>query len=222
MYKIHDHNQESMTPNLYAASYSLRIHPVVKELAEVTRNHRLNIMMGSLDEMQLLQNLARAIGAKKTLDIGVFTGVSSLSIALVLPEGGKVHALDLNREYVEIGIPFWKKAGVEDKIEFTEGPALETLDKFIANGESGTFDFAFIDADKLNYDNYYERCLVLVRSGGIIAVDNTLWSGLVYDKTVNDESTVAIRALNEKLRGDERVYISFLTIGDGTTLLFKK
>ncbi|ESN93266.1 hypothetical protein HELRODRAFT_89194, partial [Helobdella robusta] len=153
---------------------------------------------------------------------GVFTGMSAMGIALVLPEDGKLVALDINDDYANIGRPFWKKAGVDKKINFIKGPALESLNKLINDGESGTFDFAFIDADKINYDNYYEACLKLVRSGGIIAIDNTLWDGRVYDPTANDTTTNIIRRLNEKILKDERVYVSLLVIGDGTTLCFKK
>lgn len=184
--------------------------------------HPCSIMLGSLDELQLFQNLCRSIGAKKTLDIGVFTGASALAVALALPEDGKVVACDVSEDYVSVGRPYWKEAGVDNKINFVCAPAAETLDKLIANGEAGTYDFAFIDADKPNYQNYYEKCVQLIRSGGIIALDNTLWSGSVLDESRTDDSTVALRNISKVVHKDERVYPSFLVMGDGVMLAFKK
>jgi len=152
----------------------------------------------------------------------VFTGYSALSIALALPPEGKVYALDISEEYFSIGRPFIKEAGVENKIEFIQAPAVETMQKLLDNGEAGTFDFAFIDADKVNYDNYYEMSLKLLRTRGIIALDNMLWGGSVYNEEKQDKDTQALRAMAEKVYKDDRVTCSFLCVGDGTMLAFKK
>jgi predicted O-methyltransferase YrrM len=205
----------------YAAKHSLRLHPAQINLTKVTLEQPMAVMLGSADQLNLLQNLCRTLGAKKTLDIGTYTGYSALSIALALPDDGKVIACDLNEDYVNIGRPYWKEAGVDNKIQFVKGPALETLQKLLDNGEAETFDFAFIDADKLNYDNYYELCLKLLRKKGIIALDNVLWGGAVLDPKENDPETLAFRAIAAKIHADERVHVSFLTLGDGTLLAFK-
>uniref|UniRef100_V5HLC7 Putative o-methyltransferase n=1 Tax=Ixodes ricinus TaxID=34613 RepID=V5HLC7_IXORI len=179
-------------------------------------------MMGHPSELQLIQLLLKATGAKKYLEVGVFTGCSALAAALALPPDGKVVGLDVCKEYVDIGRPFWKEAGVDHKIDIRIGNALESLDRAIADGEANTFDFAFIDANKEGYDDYYERCLQLVRQNGLIAFDNVLWHGRVYDAGDNSLDTVALRKINEKLGKDTRVDISMLTIGDGITLALKK
>lgn len=214
---------ESSDPNVtYAAAHSLRLHPAQEKLMEVTLKEPMGGMMGSPDEIQLLQNLVRSIGAKKTLDIGVFTGFSALGIALALPDDGKVVACDVSDDYASKGKPFWKEAGVSHKIDLRIAPAVDTLKELIANGEAGTFDFAFIDADKENYDNYYELSLKLIRKNGIIAIDNMLWGGKVHKPEVTDTSTVALREIAKKVHADDRVFVSFLVIGDGTMLVFKK
>ena len=162
------------------------------------------------------------LGARKTIEIGVFTGYSSLVVALALPEDGRVIACDINEEWTAVARRYWREAGVERKIDLRLRPALQTLDDLIALGQAGSFDFAFIDADKENYESYYERCLTLVRPGGLIAVDNVLWSGRVIDAADQDKDTRAIRAFNEKLKSDERVWLSLLPIRDGVTLACKK
>lgn len=207
---------------VYAAANSLRLHPVQEKLIKFTAQLPRSGMLASADEMQLLQNLCRIIGAKKTLDIGVYSGYSALSIALVLPADGSIVACDISDEIPKQAIPFWEEAGVANKIKLVIGPASESLKKLIDQGEAGTYDFAFIDADKPNYDTYYELSLQLLRPGGIIAVDNLIWSGAVYDPEKNDEDTVALRKMAQKLHSDQRVDVSFLTIGDGTYLAFKK
>lgn len=213
----------SSDPNVnYASDHSLRLIPAQQKLIEVTLKEPMAIMLGSADEIQLLQNLVRSIGAKKTLDIGVFTGYSTLAIALALPDDGKVVACDISDDYANKGKPFWQEAGVAHKIDLRIAPAVETLEKLIANGEAGTYDFAFIDADKTSYDTYYELSLKLIRKNGIIAIDNMLWGGSVYNPEVTDPSTVALRALAKKVHADDRVHVSFLVIGDGTVLAFKK
>lgn len=206
----------------YAVEHSLRLHPAQKKLIEVTLKHPWSVMLGSADELQLFQNLVRVIGAKKTLDVGVYTGLSALTVALALPEDGKVVACDISDEYANIGKPFWEEAGVTHKIDLRIAPATETLQSLLANGEAETYDFAFIDADKENYDAYYELCLKLVRKNGIIAIDNMLWSGRVCDSEVNDVATVTLRNLAKKIHADDRVFVSFLVVGDGTLIAFKK
>jgi caffeoyl-CoA O-methyltransferase len=178
-------------------------------------------MQISPDQAQFMQLLVKLIQAKKTLEVGVFTGYSSLWVALGLPDDGQIIACDVSEEYTSIARPFWKEAGVEPKIDLRLRPALETLDELLAGGQAGTFDFAFIDADKTNYDNYYERSLKLLRTQGLIAIDNTIWSGRVADPNENDSDTVALRKLNQKLHSDDRVTLSMLTIGDGLTLAMK-
>lgn len=165
--------------------------------------------------------LVRLMNAKKTLDIGVFTGYSALSVALALPEDGKIVACDVNEKDCVIARSYWQKANVAHKIDLRIAPALDTLDSLIADGEFGTFDFAFIDADKSNYDSYYEKSLQLIRPGGLIAIDNVLWYGRVADPKMQDKRTKRIRALNEKVRDDKRVIMSLLPIGDGLLLALK-
>ncbi|MFN5473785.1 MAG: class I SAM-dependent methyltransferase [Pseudanabaena sp.] len=150
-----------------------------------------------------------------------FTGYSSLSVALALPEDGKVIACDVSEEYTSIARRYWEKAEVAHKIDLYIAPAIQTLDRILAEGQANTFDFAFIDADKENYDGYYERSLQLVRKGGLIAIDNVLWSGRVIDPEFQDDDTLAIHALNEKLHQDQRISLSLLPVSDGLTLALK-
>jgi predicted O-methyltransferase YrrM len=178
-------------------------------------------MQISPEQGQFMSLLVQLIGAKKALEIGVFTGYSSLVVALALPPEGKMVACDVSEEYTSIARRYWEQAGVADKIDLRIAPAIATLDKLIAAGETDTFDFAFIDADKSSYDDYYERALKLIRPGGLIAIDNVLWSGLVADSKIQDNRTKKIRALNEKIHQDERVTISMVPIADGLTLARK-
>ena len=205
----------------YAAEHSLRLHPAQTGLIQETLKHPEAIMLGSADQLNLLQLLCKALGAKKTLDIGVYTGYSALTIALILPEDGKLIGCDVSEDFVKIGRPFWKQAGVDHKIDFREGPALETLQKLVDNGESGTFDFAFIDADKPNYTHYYELCLKLLRKGGVVAMDNVLWGGLVCDPNTDDYKAKCLRELAEKVHKDDRVHCSMIAVGDGTLMAVK-
>lgn len=206
----------------YFQSNSLREPTILLELRQETAKHSMATMQISPEQGQFMALLVQLMGAKKTLDIGVFTGYSALVVALALPPDGKIIACDLDEEYTAIARSFWQKAGVADKIELHLAPALETLDKLIEQGQENSFDFAFIDADKSNYDNYYERSMKLVRPGGLIAIDNVLWGGKVADLDVQDNRTKAIRNLNQKLLRDERVTISLVPIGDGLTLALKK
>jgi predicted O-methyltransferase YrrM len=179
-------------------------------------------MQISPEQGQLMGLLIELTGARRTLEVGVFTGYSSTVVALALPSNGRLVACDVSEEWTNIARRYWREAGVESKIELHVQPALQTLDALLAAGEAGSFDFAFIDADKAAYDAYYERCLTLVRPGGLVAVDNTLWSGAVADSSDQRESTRAIRALNVKMAADSRVTTSLVPIGDGLHLARKR
>lgn len=206
----------------YLLSSSLREPEILRRLREETANHPYARMQISPEQGQFMALLVQLMGAKKTLEVGVFTGYSSLCVALALPPDGKIIACDVSEEFTSVARRYWQEAGVADKIDLRIAPALETLDRLLAQGEAQTFDFAFIDADKSNYDGYYERSLQLVRPGGLIAIDNVLWSGRVAAPQDRDNSTQNIRALNEKLHRDERVSISLVPIADGLTLAVKR
>ena len=206
----------------YIKSVSLREPEILAQLREETRKLPGSIMQIAPEQGQFMALLVQLIGAKKTLDIGVFTGYSSLVVALTLPEDGMVVACDIDEKTTAVAQRYWKLAKVDHKVQLHLAPALETLDRLIETGESNSFDFAFIDADKRNYDNYYERALKLLRPGGLIAVDNVLWSGRVADETDQDKRTIAIRNFNQKLSQDARVQISLIPIADGLTLALKK
>ncbi len=206
----------------YMRRVTLREPEPLRRLREGTANHPEIRMQISPEQGQFMALLMHLIGARRTLEVGVFTGYSSLAVALALPDDGHVIACDISEEWTAIARRYWREAGVEHKIDLRIRPALETLDGLIAAGEAGRFDFMFIDADKSNYANYFERALVLVRAGGLIAVDNVLWSGRPLDPMVNDPDTVAIRAFNERMLGDERVWLSMLPVRDGLTLAVKK
>lgn len=206
----------------YLLSVSLREPEILTRLRQETAQHPHALMQVAPDQGQLMALLIQLMGAKKALEVGVFTGYSSLCVALALPADGKLVACDVSEEFTAIARRYWQEAGVADKIELHLAPALQTLDRLLDSGQAGTFDFAFIDADKGNYLNYYERSLQLVRVGGLIAIDNVLWSGQVADPQVQDASTQAIRLLNETLHRDERVTISMLPIADGLTLALKR
>ena len=178
-------------------------------------------METSAEQGQLLHLLAHAIGARRTIEIGVFRGYSSTMVALALPPDGRIVACDNSEEFTALARRTWQAAGVADKIDLRLAPALQTLDALIAAGEAGAFDLAYIDADKASYPNYYERCLTLVRKGGLIAVDNTLWEGSVIDESDRSTDAVAIRDFNRKLHADPRIAISLLPIGDGLSLACK-
>ncbi|OCR00171.1 SAM-dependent methyltransferase [Oscillatoriales cyanobacterium USR001] len=206
----------------YLLSVSLREPDILAALRKETAEHPKMMMQISPEQGQFLGLLVQLMGATKTLEIGVFTGYSSLSVALSLPEHGQMVVCDISEEYTQIARRYWEAAGVAQKISLRIGPALKTLDKLLAAGQGGTFDFAFIDADKVNYEAYYERSLQLVRTGGLIAIDNVLWGGSVVDSQAQDESTIAIRNFNQKLRHDPRITLSLLSIGDGVTLALKR
>ena len=206
----------------YLLTHSVREPEVLKELREETANHPGGGMQISPEQGQFMALLVRLMGAKKALEIGVFTGYSTLSVALAMPNEGQVIACDISEEYTAIARRYWQRAGADYKIVLKIGPALDTLDKLLAAGEANSFDFVFIDADKENYEEYYERSLQLVRKGGLIAIDNVLWDGSVADPEVKDSETEAIRALNQKLSRDPRIDLSMVPIGDGLTLALKR
>lgn len=206
----------------YLLSVSLREAPVLARLRTETASHPKVNMQIAPEQGQFMALLARLIGARHCIEIGVFTGYSSLAVALALPDGGRIVACDVSDEYTAVARRYWAEAAVQDKVDLRLAPAAETLRGLIAAGESGRYDFAFIDADKGGYAEYYERLLALLRPGGLIAVDNTLWGGSVADAADQDPDTRAIRAFNEKLHADERVDLSLVPIGDGLTLARKR
>lgn len=210
----------SLTPALHAylVENSVREPEVLAALREETGRMPDGMMQIGPEQGQFMALLVRLIGAKNCLEVGTFTGYSSLAVALALPPEGRVLCCDVSETYTNVARRYWAKAGVEGKIELRLAPARETLDRLLADGRKGQFDFAFIDADKANYDHYYEAALLLVRKGGLIAIDNVLWSGAVADPARNDADTTALKALNRKLHGDRRVDLSMLPIGDGLTL----
>jgi predicted O-methyltransferase YrrM len=201
----------------YIHEHSVREPQILRELRAATASVPYSGMQIGADQGQFMALLVQAIGARNCLEIGTYTGYSALAVALALPADGRVVCCDISEEWTAIARRFWDKAGVAHKIELRLGPALETLKEL-----KGPYDFAFIDADKGNYANYYEACVQLVRRGGIIAVDNTLWSGWVADAKRRDDDTRALRAFNDKLHRDERVSVSLLALGDGVTLALKR
>ena len=206
----------------YLLDVSVREADVLRRLREKTATlPNANMQIGP-EQGQFMGLLVELIGAKYALEVGTFTGYSALAVAMALPFDGRVIACDLSEEWTSIGRPFWEEAGQAHKIELRLGPAIDSLDGLLAQGRAGGFDFAFIDADKGGYAAYFERCLQLVRRGGLIAIDNTLWEGKVVDAEVTDEDTEAIRRFNEKLKDDERVSLSLVPIGDGLTLARKR
>jgi predicted O-methyltransferase YrrM len=207
----------------YLLANSVREPEILAKLRAETAQHPLVNMQISPEQGQLMGLLVQLIGAKKCLEVGVFTGYSSLAVALNLPDDGRIIACDVSDEFTSIARKYWQEAGVSNKIDLHIAPALETLDRLISNGESGTFDFAFIDADKNNYGAYYDRCFQLVRQGGLILVDNVLWYGRVADPAMdNDKRTQAIKQINQQIYRDDRVQISLIPIGDGLTIARKK
>ena len=201
----------------YIDEHSVREPAILRELRAATASVPHSGMQIGADQGQFMALLVQAIGARNCLEIGTYTGYSALAVALALPEDGRIVCCDISEEWTAIARRFWQRAGVAHKIELRLAPALDTLKAL-----KGPYDFVFIDADKGNYANYYERCLELVRRGGIIAIDNTLWSGWVADARRDDDDTRALRAFNDKLHRDERVALSMIPLGDGVTLALKK
>jgi predicted O-methyltransferase YrrM len=195
--------------------------PALQSLREETQKLSNSGMQIGPDQGRLMQILVRLIDARRCLEIGTFTGYSALTVAMALPAGGRITACDVSEEWTAIARKHWRKAGVADKIDLRLAPALETLDKLIAEGFTGRYDFAFIDADKTSYDSYYERTLTLLRPRGLIMIDNVLWGGAVADPKANDKDTASLKRLNAKIAGDARVAAILLPLADGITLAMK-
>ncbi len=206
----------------YILSASLREADVLRRLREETTAMPMAVMQIAPEQGQFMALIVELIGAKRTLEVGVFTGYSSLAVALALPDDGHITACDVSEEWTAIAQRYWADAGVAHKIDLRLAPAIETLDALLADGQAGSYDFAFIDAEKTEYADYYERVLQLLRQGGLVAVDNVLWNGAVADPANDEDDTNAIRAFNEKLLGDDRVSISLLPLADGLTLARKR
>jgi predicted O-methyltransferase YrrM len=204
----------------YLHEHSVREPAVLRELRAATASVPHSGMQIGADQGQFMAILVKLMGAKRCLEIGTYTGYSALAVALALPKDGKIVCCDVSEEWTAVGKPFWKKAGVEKKIDLRIGPALRTLEQL--KKERKIFDFVFVDADKPNYLDYYERCLKLLRRGGLIMVDNVLWSGEVANPEARDELTLALRKFNERVYSDKRVEIAMLSVGDGVTLALKK
>ncbi len=206
----------------YLASMTAPEPDILKRLREETASQPMAIMQIPPEQGQFLALLTRLMGAKRTIEVGVFTGYSALAVALALPEDGKIVACDVSEEFTAVARRYWKEAGVAGKIDLRLGPAAETLRDLIDRGNAGTFDFAFIDADKPSYWTYFELCLKLLRPGGLIAVDNVLQEGKVSDPANADPNTLAIREFNKRVRDDRRVDACLLPLADGLTLALKR
>ena len=206
----------------YLLANSLREPPILARLREETAKLPMANMQIGPEQGQFMRLLVELVGARRTIEVGTFTGYSALSVAMALPKDGKLIACDISEEYTAIARRYWAEAGLAERIDLRLAPALETLDGLLADDGAGTFDFAFIDADKQGYDGYYERCLTLLRPGGLIAIDNVLWSGSVADESDQKPDTRAIRAINAKVCKDDRVTISLVPIGDGLMLARKR
>ncbi|MES2353936.1 MAG: class I SAM-dependent methyltransferase [Pseudomonadota bacterium] len=206
----------------YLLSVSLREPDVLRELREETRQLAHAGMQIAPEQGQFMALLAELIGARKCLEIGTFTGYSALAVALSLPRDGKLIACDVSEEWTSIARRYWALAGVAEQIELRLAPASETLSALLQEGHDGTFDYIFIDADKVNYFHYYDLSLKLLRTGGLIVVDNVLWDGKVAVPQCNDSDTAALKEFNQKLHGDERVSLSMIPIGDGLSLVRKR
>jgi caffeoyl-CoA O-methyltransferase len=213
----------TLSDDLYAYlfEHSVREPDILRRLREETAQDSMARMQIAPEQGQLMQLLVRLMGARRYLEVGVFTGYSSLAVALALPAEGRIVACDISDTWTKVAQRYWAEAGVAEKIDLRLAPALQTLDGLIAAGAAGSFDFAFIDADKTSYRGYYERALTLIRAGGLIAVDNTLWEGRVADPKVRDADTQAIRDFNRHLRNDRRVHLCLVPIGDGLSLALK-
>jgi predicted O-methyltransferase YrrM len=205
----------------YLLAVSLREPEVLRQLREETALDSMSRMQTAPEQGQFMSLLVQLMGAVNCLEIGVYTGYSALRIALALPPDGRLVACDISEEWTAVARRYWDAAGVSHRIDLQLAPALQTLDGLLAAGQAGSFDFAFIDADKENYRNYYERSLQLLRSGGLVAIDNTLWSGDVADPEKQDAETTAIRELNALVHGDRRVEMTLLPVADGLTLAMK-
>jgi len=206
----------------YVLGVGLREPEVLRQLRAATEKEDMSVMRSAPEQGQFMAMLLRVMSAKRVLEIGTYTGYGTLWMALALSDDGEMVTCDVSERWTSVARRFWEAAGVAERIRLELRPALETLDALMADGQADTFDFAFIDADKVNYDAYYEACLKLVRPGGLICVDNVLWGGSVIDPANHDESTEAIRVFNRKLKNDERIELSMLPVADGLTLAMKR
>jgi predicted O-methyltransferase YrrM len=206
----------------YMRAFSLREPEILQRLREETSHDPMAEMQISPEQGQFMSLLVRLMGAKRALEVGVYTGYSSLCVALSLPPGGKLIACDISKQWTDVARRYWREGGVEEIVDLRLAPAIETMEHLLAHHEAGRFDFIFIDADKGNYDGYYERALSLLRAGGLMAIDNVFWSGRVADSRERGKDTTAIRALNERIHNDQRVELSLIPIGDGLTLARKR
>lgn len=205
----------------YMLDVGVREDAILAELRAATADHEWAVMQISPEQGQLMQMLVRMMGAKNCIEVGTFTGYSALAVALALPDDGRLVACDISTEFTDIGIPYWERGGVASKIDLRIAPATETLDAMIRAGETGRYDFAFVDADKPGYPDYFERCLTLLRTGGVIAFDNIFMGGKAADPKTDSENAVAMRAFNDMLKDDPRVDLSLIPVGDGLTLAMK-
>ena len=206
----------------YLLTVSLREPVILKRLREETAKDKLSNMQIAPEQGQFMAFLVELLGVRRAIEIGTYTGYSALWIALSMPDDGRLICCDVSEDWTAVTRRYWLEASVDSKIDLRLAPALDTLDEIIQSGQSGSFDFAFIDADKQNYESYYEHCLQLLRPGGVIAVDNTLWDGAVADPSNDEANTRAIRNFNQKLLQDQRISLSLVTIGDGLTLARKR
>lgn len=206
----------------YLLQVGLREPEVLQRLREATANEEAAVMRSAPEQGQFMAMLLRLMGAKRAIEVGTYTGYATLWLALALPDDGQIVTCEIDQRWSFIAHRFWEEAGVQGKVRLHLGPALKTLDELLAEGQAGEFDFAFIDADKVNYSHYFERCLQLVRTGGLIAVDNVLWGGSVVDPAKRDAATRAIRDFNAALASDARVDIAMLPVADGLTLARKR
>lgn len=213
----------TLSDDLYAYLFevSVREPDILRRLREETARDSMARMQIAPEQGQLMQLLVRLMGARRYLEVGVFTGYSSLAVALAMSAEGRVLACDVSDAWTKVARKYWAEAGVAGKIDLRLAPALQTLDGLIDAGAAGSYDLAFIDADKTSYKAYYERALTLIRVGGLIAVDNTLWEGRVADPKARDGDTLAIRDFNRHLRDDRRVHLCLVPIGDGLSLALK-
>lgn len=221
-FKTHDRDYRDSPLGQYMLNHNLE-EPTLTQLRTMSVAHKRGFMTTGAESGKLLTLLCRALGARKVLDVGVFTGCSSYAMALALPQDGKVIACDVSEEYTSLGRPYWEQGGMADKIDLRIQPAADTLQELIDGGEEGTFDLVFVDADKQSYSTYFELGVKLLRTGGLLVVDNALWGGKVADQAVtDDEATTNIRNLNQLMRDDPRVDFVLLNVGDGTGIAQKR
>jgi len=206
----------------YVVAMGAREHPLLRRLRQETAELPQHNMQIAPEQGAFLAMLVELTGATRCIEVGTFTGYSALASALALPPEGRLVCCDVSEEWTSVARRYWAEAGVEDKIDLRIAPAIETLDALLADGAQATYDYAFVDADKSSYADYYDRLLELLRPGGLMVLDNTLWGGEVLDPDPQDKDTAALQALNQRLRDDSRISLSLLPIADGVTLARKR